>query len=158
MKNLVKAFVIITMYSCTNAKNIQVSQVGLVTLDNYFTKNTVTLAADTNYYAFTNQQAFDNIFGVAKTANNTIITPDFHGQTAVAVILKPTNKNVSVKLLKAEMGGKNLNIYYSILNNGNDLSYTQTPTAIATVPRGLDVKYVNFFTGDTKVKTIPLVY
>ena len=146
------------MLSCNNTKNITASSIGLVPLDNYFVKNNVTLTDDTTYEAITSNVTFENNFGVAKTMDNKIITPDFNGQTVVAVILKPTNKNVSVKLLKATLAGKDLNIYYSISNNGADLTYTQTPTAIATVPRALDAKNVNFFSQDVKVKTIPLVY
>ena len=158
MKNLAFLIVIIVMLSCNNTKNIAASSIGLVPLDNYFVKNNVTLTDDTTYEAITSNVTFENNFGVAKTMDNKIITPDFNGQTVVAVILKPTNKNVSVKLLKATLAGKDLNIYYSISNNGADLTYTQTPTAIATVPRALDAKNVNFFSQDVKVKTIPLVY
>ena len=146
------------MLSCNNTKNITASSIGLVPLDNYFVKNNVTLTDDTTYEAITSNVTFENNFGVAKTMDNKIITPDFNGQTVVAVILKPTNKNVSVKLLKATLAGKDLNIYYSISNNGADLTYTQTPTAVATVPRTIGAKNVNFFSQDVKVKTIPLVY
>lgn len=158
MKNFTVLIVALVTLSCNSAKNITASSIGLVPLDNYFVKNNVTLTDDTTYQAITNNATFENNFGVAKTMDNKIITPDFNGQTVVAVILKPTNKNVSVKLLKATLDGKDLNVYYSITNNGADLTYTQTPAAVATVPKALDAKNVNFFSQDVKVKTIPLVY
>jgi len=158
MKNFVMFISVLAMLSCNNAKNIAGSRIGLVPLDNYFVKNNVSLAEDTTYLAVTNSATFENYFGVAKTMDNKIITPDFSSQTVVSVILKPTNKNVSVKLVSATVAGKEFNIYYSISNNGADLSYTHTPMAVATVPRAIGVRKANFFSNNVKVKTIPVVY
>jgi len=118
----------------------------------------VPLTEDTSYLAFTNSHAFDNFFGIAKTTTNKIVTPDFSGQTVVAVVLKSTSKAFKVTLLKATMAGKDLNVYYQLQNDAKDNSFQQTPMAVATVPKGTDVKWVHFITGTTEVKTIPLVY
>jgi hypothetical protein len=130
---------------CGGNKSITASPVGLVNLPGYFTKNTVDLPNEVNYKAITSQAQFDEIFGAAQTAGTEIKKPEFSGQVVVAVILKATNKPTEVKIKKAEIGGADLNVYYSIETKNETQSFSTTPTAVAAVPRSQSVKRVNFY-------------
>lgn len=130
------------------------SSVAIVPLDNYFIKNTSQLIEDVNYRAFTSPTTFYNTFGVAKTMENEVRQPNFDGQIVVAVAMKPTNRNVVIRFTKAEINGRHLNVFYTVTESSAILTYTQTPMAVATVPKGLDVKDVQFYVKENKVATI----
>src|SRR4030095_1820187 len=82
MKKLLTLYLIpvsMIIAACTGAKNITSSKIGLVKLDNYFTKNTE-LPEEVNFRVITNAADFENNFGVGQTANSNVIRPEFGGQ------------------------------------------------------------------------------
>jgi len=110
------------IYGCIGSKQVAASKTGLVRLDHYFTKNTVVFPDDVNYRVITRAEDFDNIFGVAQTMDSKVIRPDFSGQTVVAILLPPTNKETFIHFEKAEIAGEEINIYYNISKTGKELS------------------------------------
>ena len=149
---------IVVLFACHAGKKINPGTVGLVPLNNYFVKNTVPLPEPVNYMFFTRQVDFDNHFGAAKTANNTIVTPDFSGQMVVAVALSPTANKTTLQFDKAEIGGPELNVYYSQTEQGGEQTFRQAPCAVATVPKSLSVKRLNFYNQGNKVKSFDVKF
>lgn len=158
MRNCLFAlFSSVLLSACSGNRHTSASPIGLTPLGNYFVKNTVALPDEYNYKVSVNQADFDQTFGVASTMNNTIIKPDFSGQIAVAVIGKPSSQQQEISFDKATLGGKDLYVYYKT-KKGNTQSYTSTPLALATVPKAIDVKRVNFYQDSTLVKTVPVSF
>ncbi|MBN9298724.1 MAG: hypothetical protein J0I41_17080 [Filimonas sp.] len=132
------------------------SSVGVVPLDNYFIKNTSQLIEDVNYIAIRSPDVFYNTFGVAKTMTNEVRTPNFSGQFVVAVAMKPTNKDVTIRFSKAELSGRQMNVYYTVTENPSLLSYKQTPLAVATIPKGESTKEIVFYFKESKIAAVSL--
>jgi hypothetical protein len=156
MKNYSIAFLLISLISACRITQPIPSSVAIVPLNNYFIKNTPALLEDVNYMAFTSPTAFYNMFGIAKTMENEVRQPNFDGQIVVAIAMKPTNRNVTIRFSKAEINGRHLNAFYTVTESNTPLSYTQTPLAVATVPKGLDVKEIQFYLKENKVAIVAL--
>lgn len=149
--------IVLILCGCGGNKNITASKIGLVRLNNYFTKNTVELTEEVNFRVFNKATDFDSTFGVAQTMNNNVVRPDFNGQTVVAVLLHSTNRETKVQIESAEVIGQDVNVYYSVVDTGKTLSFTTSPNAVVAIPRVASAKQVNFYTAGTKVKTLPIM-
>jgi hypothetical protein len=156
MRNLLLLFCsAVFLASCAGSKQNKASAIGLVSLNNYFVKNTVPLPDEYNYKVATSQAAFDETFGMAATMNNSIQKPDFSGQTVVAVIGKASTLQQEIRLDGASVAGKDLHVYYSI-KKGSEQSFSATALALVAIPKAIDVKKVNFYQDSVLVKTVPV--
>ena len=157
MKNLLNSLFVasIFIFACKSSKVTVASPVELISLTNYFPKINLPLADTFNHFVIRDSTAFDNQFGMAKTADNILVTPNFGSQTVLAIQGKPTTTKTIILFDRAEINQKDLSVYYTA-TTAETLSFTMTPAAIATIPRGLDIKYVNFFRNKVKVFTIQL--
>jgi hypothetical protein len=154
MKKLfIFASILLLAIACNTAKHISASAIGLVNLENYAAKSAIDLPYTYNYMVITNQQDFDNTFGIAKSGNINITYPGFTGQTVVACVAQPTTTKVTIRFDKAEVVGKDLNVYCTTTESGEQLKNAIIPVAVTTVPKVLDVKKVVFYTNGEKVMT-----
>ncbi|TKK69927.1 hypothetical protein FC093_07580 [Ilyomonas limi] len=154
MKKLfIFASILLLAISCNTGKYISTSAIGLVNLQNYAAKSAIDLPYTYNYMVITNQQDFDNTFGIAKSGNINITYPGFAGQTVIACVAQPTTNNVTIHFDKAEVAGKELNVYCTTTEGSEHLKNAIIPVAVATVPKVMDVKKVVFYTNGEKVMT-----
>jgi hypothetical protein len=144
--------------SCNTNKSISTSAIGLVNLENFFAKSAIDLPYNYNYMVITNQSDFDATFGISKSGNINIHYPGFSGQTVVACVAQPTKNQVIMHFEKAEIAGKEINVYCSTIERKAELENTTIPVAIATVPKVLNVTKVNFYTNGEKVMTRPVSF
>ncbi len=143
----------IVMSSCANKRSVAQTEVTAAAtvgvpvqfqeLTGYFVKNTYTPVDDVNPLVIKNQAQFNELFGVGKTMNNTIISPDFEKSIVVALIFRSTNKATTITLSDSKIDKGTLDVYY-IAKTGAEQSYTSTPVALSTIDRA-GVTNVRFF-------------
>ncbi len=145
--------------SCSTNQHINTaSSIGLVNLENYAAKTTANLSYDLNYMVITNQSDFDASFGIATSGNINITYPSFNGQTVVACIAQPSTNPVTIHFEKAEVIGKEMNVYCTTNKSSEQLKNATVPVAIATVPKVLNVTKVVFYTNGEKVTSMPVEF
>lgn len=138
--------------SCSTNQHINTaSSIGLVNLENYAAKTNASLPYDFNYMVITNQSDFDATFGIATSGNINITYPNFNGQTVVACVAQPSTNQVTIHFEKAEVIGKEINVYCTTSNSSEQLNNKTVPVAIATVPKVLNVTKVVFYTNGEKI-------
>jgi hypothetical protein len=150
--------VIPAIVACASGRKIQPARIGVVPLHNYVLNPKASFSDSVNYYFITTAVEFHKWFEMTKATRQTAFVPDFTSQSVVAIVLKPTERVVTLNITKAEIAGKDLNIYYSVTDTTTFTTYAQAPKVIATVPKSVSVKQVNFFKEDTKEKTLPANY
>lgn len=140
---------------CCNISFAQTShrEVTLTPLDNYFVKNTVPDTKGIHPTVINHQKTFDSYFGVAKTANNTIIKPDFSTQRVLLVLLPATENKTTVSIIKAEQTYGTLNVYFAV-QKGEKMSYTIRPFALAAIKKDPSIKRIHFYSGSILFKTM----
>jgi hypothetical protein len=158
MKNIVATIIIaLTLLSCSTTRLNVPSAIGVVNLSHYALKDTNNLSPDDLFMAITNENDFNNRF-IATATGQDLKTPNFNGQIVLAVSLKPTNKQITVQFDRAEIAGKNLNTYYTVREDDATTTDAQRPTAVATVPKSLSVRQVNFYNNGSLVKSVPVTF
>lgn len=152
------AIFIAFIFACATTNKAAPSAIGFVTLHNYLLNPDITFKNDINYTFIGNENEFHKMFYMTKVSAQTAIVPDFSSQSVIAIILKPTEKVVSVTINKAEIAGNELRVYYTITDTTSWKTYSQTPMVVATVPKSASVKQVSFYRGNIKEKTISANY
>lgn len=155
MRILVFASLIVLTVGCATIKNTP-SQVGATTLTNYIVNPTASFPDSVNYTVFTNEETFLRSFTATKGGDGSTV-PDFKGQQVVAVVLKPTTDIVELRIQKAEIGDKDLNIYYEKITAPGS-TFSHTPSVAATVPKSTSVTRANFYRAGIKEKTVDVAY
>ena len=159
MKKLFTILTILTLaISCSTNQHISVSQIGLVNLENYAVKSTADLPYNYNYMVFTNQSDFDATFGIATSGNINITYPSFNGQTVVACVAQPSTNKVTIHFDKAEVVGKEMNVYCTTNETSEQIKNATIPVAVATVPKVLNITKVVFYTNGEKVMSKPVEF
>ena len=141
-KLIISSVIIFLALSCNTGRHISAASIGLKNLDDYTAKQNIDLPYAFNYIVLTNQADFDAAFGIAKAGNINITYPDFKGQTVLACVAQPTASDINIHFDKAEVAGKDLNVYCSVTDNRKTLAQTTTPAVLATVPKVLDIKRI----------------
>ena len=90
----------------------------------------------------TNQSDFDAAFGITTSGNINITYPSFNGQTVVACVAQPTTNKVTIHFEKAEVVGKEINVYCTTSETGEQLKNAEIPVALATVPKVMNATRV----------------
>lgn len=121
-------------------------------MENYVVKKTVGTPDELYYAVVTNEKNFDKAFGPAKEDSN-IIRPNFKGQAVVAVFMKSSMENVTLKFEHAQIRGEVLHVYY-VKTAGGDAIHSNVTLALATVPKSKDVKTVYFYEGGVRRKVV----
>ncbi len=159
MKSLqILAFAVLALLSCSTTQTPTPSAVGLVNRPHYTVKESASLPPGDHFMVIANNDTFSNLFSASTTEGERENPPGFSGQTVLAIILKPTEKKTTIQLTRAEIAGNHLNAYYTVQEEGTALPTLQRPTAVATVPRSLSVKKVNFYAHGSLVKSVPVVF
>ena len=144
--------------SCSTPQKITASTVGFATLRNYAINPNLLLSDEINYAFVGNADVFHQMFSMTKAASGAAVVPNFATQSVIAIILKPTEKVVSIDINKAELTGHQLNIFYTITDTTSWKNYSHVPVAVASIAKNNMVKQINFYTGGNKEKTIKVVY
>jgi len=147
------ASILLLAISCNTNQHISASAIGLVNLENYAAKSNIYLPDAFNYMVITNQQDFDNTFGITTSGNVNITYPGFNAQTVVACIAQPSTNKVTIRFDKAEIVGKELYVYCNTSENEAQLKNAYIPVAVATIPKVLSVRRVIFYANGEKVMT-----
>lgn len=159
MKYSITASLLITFFfACVSPKKAIPSAISVVSLQNYQLNPGISFNNDINYSFIGHADTFYKMFSMTKASVGTAIVPDFSAQSVVAIVLKPTEKVLSVEINKAEITGENLNIYYTTTDTTTWKTYLQIPMVVATVPKSLSVKQVNFYNHGNREKTIAASY
>lgn len=133
----------------------QTHQVTLTALDNYFFKRSAQPVTSVLVKVINHDKYFNDNFGIAKTATNQVIKPDFSKQRVLAVIMPATSSKTTVSISKAEKTGSTLNLYFTV-QSGEKMSYTIQPVALSVIDRDKSVKRVRFYNGSILFKTVKL--
>ena len=129
--------------------------VGTNNLSSYIVRSDVKLSEENNYWYFTNETDFRNIFTLTKSLPGNIVIPDFNVQCVISIALKPTTRLIDIKFLKSTTQNDDLNVYYEkIVTTGT--TFLHTPFCVATLPKIESVKRIHFYNGSEKEKTINL--
>jgi hypothetical protein len=151
-------FLLIFSCACSSVRQTTPSAIGFITLNNYVLHPDFLVKDDFQYIFMGNAEEFHKRFSMTKSSPVSIIVPDFSSQSVVAILLKPTEKVVTVHISKAEIEGNELKIFYNLSDTTSRKTYAQTPMVVATVPKSASVKQVSFFRGSSKEKTIAATY
>ncbi len=144
---------ILVTLSCNSTRQTTYSRIGLVPLNNYALNSDVTLTDPINYKFIINPDEFQKTFHAINSTTGNTISQNFTGQSVAAVIMKSSVKPVSIQLTKAEIIGKDLNVYYTIEDKQTLRQDEQAYVALATVPKASNVTRVNFDRNSIKQKT-----
>lgn len=127
-------------------------------LSGYFVKNTIQVTDSLTFWIVDNQQAFDSLFGVAKTMNNTITRPDFGTQVVVAATMPPSWYNTRIELAAATLDDatNNATMRFATTSDANKSSSSITPLWLGTVPKNGKQTF-NFYNGDKLATSITTI-
>jgi hypothetical protein len=152
------AALMLAMIGCSSTKKVLPAEVAVVPFYNYVLHPDSTFADDIHYAFIENASDFHSLFHMTRSSPGSATVPDFSEQSVVAIILKPTEKVVTIDIRKAEIATEDLNIYYTITDTTSWKNYAQVPMVVAKVPRRANIKRVNFYTLNNKKKTINANY
>lgn len=144
---------VLALAACNSSKHVSLSDVGYRQLDNYFYKESGSLAEEYGYLVITDEAGFNASFNPAKTMNNVIVQPDFSGQAVVAVVARPVSILRNLVIDRVAIGDKDMNVYYHVEDKG-PITYSMAPVVLGTVPRSQRVSQVNFYLDNKLAKTI----
>ena len=157
MQKFVYCLLIISIMvtACTTTQNTT-STAGNAKLSGYFVKDANAQADLVNYYAIEKNRDFEKMFGVTETVGATVANPDFEDDFVVAVVGKPTTKEMTIDIVKTEIVGEELNVHYDVKYTWNDLTFSVTPLSLMTVSKDKGIRTVNFYSDNTLRKSISL--
>ena len=127
--------------------------IGLRSLNHYYLKNTVALNSSYNGIVVSDIAVFNNFFYCDRRQNAKIIRPDFSGQVVVALAFNAAD-NSKIIFTKAENAGKQINVYGNKTSIKNE---SESPVAIAVLPKNFTAKNVNFYIDGNLVETVSLL-
>ena len=131
------------------------SQLDVKPISGYFLKNTIQVSDSLTFWIIDNQAAFDSLFGMAKTMNNTVDKPDFGTSIVVAATMPPTYYGTEIQLASATADNVNNNAALHFVATGNPAkgSASMVPLWLGAVPK-TGKRTFKLFTGDNLTKTI----
>lgn len=154
MKHLI-IFLVFAACSCAVNKSASRggSPIGLHNLDHYYLKNTVALNSNYNGIVVSDITGFNSLFYCDKSQNARIIKPDFSGQVVVALAFNVAD-NSRIIFTKAENAGQRINVYGKKTSIKEE---SESPVAIALLPKCFTAKNVNFYIDGSLVETVSLM-
>ena len=156
MKKLVPLFSLLVFASLVSLRSTaQPEPVDFKTVDNYFLKNDVRLAAGFNCMVLINAAQFNKAFAPEKTATNAVSLPDFTTQRVIAIALPPSMRKTTLIIDKIEMSGSIAYVHFREVLAEN-LTYKMTPLTIATFDRASFIKTVAFYKDKHLIKSFPV--
>lgn len=126
-------------------------------INGYFVKNTLNQKDSISCWVIQSQPIFDNIFGAAKTMNNTVDTINFDKEVLLAVTLPSSFEKRTLGLTNYKLDESVLHVQLSVNSGGKKESYSSTAAWLGTVDAIPGLKEIKFYDGDLLIATIPLV-
>ncbi len=123
-------------------------------LEGYFLKNDVVLNKKVNFMVIDSQEAFDKMFGMAKTMNNTISKTNFMKTKVGVIAVDTTAMKTSISIDNATMDRDAYVVNYTLNEEGRQ-SYVMRPLSLFYIPNNKRLSKVTFKSGD-KATTVPL--
>lgn len=124
-------------------------------INGYFVKNTLNQQDSIACWVIQSQSIFDNIFGAAKTMNNTVDTINFDREVLLAATLPASFEKRTLGLTNYKLDQSVLHVQLSV-NGGKKESYSSTAAWLGTVDAIPGLKEIKFYNGDLLIATIPL--
>jgi hypothetical protein len=125
-------------------------------INGYFVKNTLNQKDSIACWVIQSQPIFDNIFGAAKTMNNTVDTINFDREVLLAVTLPASFEKKTLGLTNYKLDGPVLHVQLSV-NGGKKESYSSTAAWLGAVQDISGLQEIKFYNGDLLIATIPLL-
>ncbi|MRG46346.1 hypothetical protein GFS24_14580 [Chitinophaga sp. SYP-B3965] len=125
-------------------------------INGYFVKNTLNQKDSIACWVIQSQPIFDNIFGAAKTMNNTVDTINFDREVLLAATLPASFERRTLGLTNYKLDQSVLHVQLSV-NGGKKESYSSTAAWLGTVDAIPGLKEIKFYNGDLLIATIPLL-
>ncbi len=123
-------------------------------LSGFFLSDKITLDKGLNCMVVTKQKDFIKLFGIAKTATNTISMPDFNKEQVLVLAMPETNKETTIKFDHATKAGTVIEVYCEEHRKKEPLTYATLPLALASIPKYNDVNTIKFYDGNSLVDEI----
>lgn len=130
-------------------------QLAFSPIDNYFLKNTVKLPDTVNFLIINGQAEFDELFGAAKTATNTITPPDFIINHTIAIACQPTDIQTMIEVEKVELRESTIKVFAHI-TRGQKQSSVSTPSRVFAVEKRDGVTGMDFYLDNKMVISLML--
>lgn len=124
-------------------------------INGYFVKNTLNQKDSITCWVIQSQSIFDNIFGAAKTMNNTVDTINFDREVLLAATLPASFEKRTLGLTNYKLDHSVLHVQLSV-NGGKKESYSSTAAWLGTVDAIPGLEEIKFYNGDLLIATIPL--
>lgn len=125
-------------------------------INGYFVKNTLNQKDSIACWVIQSQPIFDNIFGAAKTMNNTVDTINFDKEVLLAATLPASFEKRTLGLTNYKLDASVLHVQLSV-NGGKKESYSSTAAWLGAVQDIPGLKEIKFYNGDLLIATIPLL-
>ncbi|HXS37038.1 MAG TPA: hypothetical protein VN721_10085 [Flavipsychrobacter sp.] len=154
MKNF-RQLIWLVFFSCS-ISNVQAqpAPVQLNVLSGFFLSNKVTLDKGLNCMVVTKQKEFMKLFGIAKTATNTVTMPAFDKEQVLVLAMPETNKETTIKFDHATKAGTFIEVYCEVQKKNEPLTYTTLPIALAAIPKYNEVNTIKFYEGSSLVNEV----
>lgn len=138
--------------SCGSKKNSAESGIKITIYSNYFLKNNYKQEKAVDLIVLNDKVIFNNIFGIAKTMSNEIVSPDFDAEFVLAIAAEPTNIKTDIHLDKVQQKGSEILIYATILK-GEEQSFSSNPLVIFSIPRDESIEKAQLYIDGNLVGT-----
>lgn len=103
-------------------------------LTGYYIKNTVDFDQAYKFVAVSNQEAFNNYFGIAKTMKNKVSDLDFEKFNIAGILVNPINKANTINITKfTAEGAKQIVNFTTII--GKEQTYTSGELVLFKIPK-----------------------
>lgn len=121
----------------------------------YFSRNDIRQNDTIACWIFETAAERDSVLGIAKTMNNVIDTADFNKEVMAVVTLAPSSLTQELRLSSATQTEDAANLHFAIKIDTPKRTSTSAAVWVGILPKS-DVKKVNFYRGDEKIKTIDI--
>lgn len=154
------ALVVCTMsfINCRSTKKIIQSAVPFEIVTNYQVNQTATFNHEIKCMFITKKEDFNKMFSMTKSSEGSAFIPDFSTVSIIAIKLTPSENVVNLSLVKVESTKTTLQVYYNISDTSTWKSYMQTPLIVASIPKNINLKVIDFFYNENKEATFNVTY
>lgn len=146
-------FICLLLASCATMQSSTTIDKDKAILNGYTVTNTSGLTDPVNYFVMKRQREFNNVFGIGTSPTT---EADFSEDFVLAIVGKPSTKEMNITILRTEISGDDLNVHYDINYTWNELPMSATPSVLMSVSKDLDIETVNFYSQNTLRKSIRL--
>ncbi|PHS62098.1 MAG: hypothetical protein COB12_11265 [Flavobacterium sp.] len=103
-------------------------------LSGYYIKNTVEFDQAYKFVVVSNQEAFNNYFGIAKTMKNKVSDLDFEKFNIAGILVNPINKANTINITKFTAEGAKQIVHFTTII-GKEQTYTSGELVLFKIPK-----------------------